>query len=106
MQDSDAQDDDEVGADILTVQECSAVVMAALLAAPGGAMPEDDARQIADWAANTRRNATMLDLVLEGRVEVKIADGMLAFHKTDDDEAERRGRILADILSGETSDGL
>lgn len=68
---------------MLTEDEICAVIIACA-SAPGGAT-EEDMKAAVQWAQQVRIDATLLDLVLEGRVAIAMRNGEPVFTSQGDD---------------------
>ena len=102
--------EDEGLAELLTVREKLAIITAALVSYPEGRPPEEDLERIRGWAEAARRDATLLEGILEGNVDVLVEDGELKFFAPERRRSPQNlalsRQLLRDILAGRQPEDL
>ena len=67
--------DRKLAASLLSEAEERAVVLSALKGAPGKGVTESECAKALTWAKKARLHSVLLDLVLDGRINLLIRDG-------------------------------
>lgn len=67
--------DKRLAASLLSEAEEEAVILSALKGAPATGVTEDECAKALTWAKKARLHSVLLDLVLDGRINLLIRDG-------------------------------